>query len=289
MSVLLFLFHHDMVPRCFGEAVHDGQAQAFIIGAFSYDLVHRMFVEIEEAGKEVGGEAFFAVTAAPDEDRDVSIQFVCDFTTHEEAVGLVFPACEGKDFFFHFFPVSRVYGEGGRRCVVAVFHARRFGMGISFGQGAVYYGGSKGGEHFKGNAAGAVDDDLSLFDADDSGFHADAAGAIVDNGFDAAFHVMVYVLRRGRTGFCGKIGAGAGDGDAGGADEGSGGLVGRAADGNGVKAAGGGFWDDVFLWKYDGQRSRPEGIHQFFFQRCHFFHIAGHFFLIRHMNNEGVV
>ncbi len=172
---------------------------------------------------------------------------------------------------------------------MAVFHARRFGMGISFGESAVYYGGSKGGEHFKGNAAGAVDDDLSLFDADDCGFHADAAGAIVDNGFDAAFHVMVYVLRRGRTGFCGKIGAGAGDGDTGCADEGSGGLVGRermAMVSRPPEVALGmmSFFGNTMV-RGPGQKASIS----FFFQRCHFFHIAGHFFLIRHMNNEGVV
>lgn len=104
-----------MVPRCFGKAVHNGESQAFVVGAFSDNLVYGMFIEEEKAGEKVMGEAFLAVPAAPYEDGKVFIQFVCDFTAYEEAVGLSFLSAKDKISFSTSsrFPVYTVSGDEG--------------------------------------------------------------------------------------------------------------------------------------------------------------------------------
>ncbi len=78
-----------MVPRRFGKAVHDGESQAFVVGAFSDNLVYGMFIEEEKAGEKVMGEAFLAVPAAPYEDGKAFIRFVCALTAYEETVGFI--------------------------------------------------------------------------------------------------------------------------------------------------------------------------------------------------------
>lgn len=94
-----------------------------------------------------------------------------------------------------------------------------------------------------GDATWAIDDDFVIEDFDDGGFEADCRRASVEDGVDAGVQVVEDVLCGGRTGVPEGVGAGGGDGQAGGSEKSLRDRVRGDADAHKRPTGGYGVWD----------------------------------------------
>ena len=145
-------------------------------------------------------------------------------------------------------------------------------------------------KHLDSDAAGTQDGDAVVaVTFDDRRFDADVAGTAVDDHVDAAVHVVHDFFGRRRAGPGRQVGAGTGYGDAGTAQEGPADIVVRAAQGYRIEAARRRIRHDGLARQDDGQRSRPEAVHELLCRRrddsrC----LAGSFF-VGHGQDERVI
>ena len=252
------------------EAVHDGEAEAALCGAFGEEGGGRCVVEGDEGFVDAGGDggevAARSVVFA-EVFRDEVREGGAGFVAREDADGfalLLEDASLAAERGVH---AGAVALDEGERCfggVVAVFHAGSLGDGMRADERGVEADAAEDLlEHFARDGAGAQDGRGRLRAVDDGGFDAEAAGAAVEDEGDAPLHVAQDGGGGRRARAAGDVRGRCGDGDACRADHGARDGVFGHADADGREAARDAVGDDVLAPQDERDGAGAEGGEEF--------------------------
>ena len=288
MLSLSFQIHH-MEPRRLFQPVSDGQTQPGIVRALGIDLRHVRVVKLPQGVKDPPCLLRLVPFRPQAVGNAIGKQLRILVKTDDTSAGcdLLSNICR------RLCSVTSEDGDFGVRGIVAVLHPWGTGLFIGLqlaGHRVVYR--DLPHHPFQGfQRHSARTEQLRWGDGQiqDGGLHPYCAGTAVHDGGDLAVHVLQYVLGIGAAGTARSVGAGGGDGHAGGFDDGQGHRMVGAAHPYRIQPACGSIGHVVLSGQDHGQGAWPELFRQVIGRLGHIHTVAFQPVGAGDVDDEGVV